>query len=59
MQLRDPKYGEWLDVYLTILQPLPLPVGGILGAPAELADHIVHSATMHAVPWMPPVARHS
>ncbi|KAI3431532.1 hypothetical protein D9Q98_004582 [Chlorella vulgaris] len=27
----DTRYGEWLDVYLTVLRPLPLPVGGLLG----------------------------
>ncbi|KAI3423403.1 hypothetical protein D9Q98_010620, partial [Chlorella vulgaris] len=31
-QVADPKYGEWLDVYLTILAPLPTPVGGMLGS---------------------------
>jgi hypothetical protein len=31
MQAKDPNFGDWLDVYLTILQPLPLPVGGLLG----------------------------
>ena len=24
-------YGEWLDVYLTVLKPLPTPVRGLLG----------------------------
>ena len=31
MQMADPMYGEWLDVYLTVLKPLPLPVRGLLG----------------------------
>jgi hypothetical protein len=31
MQVVDTRYGEWLDVYLTVLRPLPLPVGGLLG----------------------------
>ena len=26
-----PNYGEYLDVYVTLLAPLPQPVGGILG----------------------------
>ncbi len=30
--MRAAKYGQWLDVYLTLLQPLPMPVGGLLGA---------------------------
>jgi hypothetical protein len=29
--LADPLYGEWLDVYLTILQPLVPKVEGLLG----------------------------
>ncbi|EFN51201.1 hypothetical protein CHLNCDRAFT_59322 [Chlorella variabilis] len=47
LQLRDPKYGEWLDVYLTILQPLPLPVGGILGSTYKppAGDAVVASAS--------------
>lgn len=31
MQIADPLYGEWLDVYLTLLQPLVPPVTGLLG----------------------------
>ena len=31
VQVRDPLYGEWLDLYLTVLAPLPLPVGGLIG----------------------------
>ena len=27
----QPSWGSWLDVYLTVLAPLPAPVGGILG----------------------------
>ncbi len=27
----QPSWGSWLDVYLTVLAPLPPPVGGILG----------------------------
>ncbi|KAL4443654.1 hypothetical protein ABPG75_011391 [Micractinium tetrahymenae] len=27
----QPDWGSWLDVYLTVLAPLPTPVGGILG----------------------------
>lgn len=30
-QVAVPTYGEWLDVYLTVLKPLPMPVGGLLG----------------------------
>jgi hypothetical protein len=30
-QVAVPTYGEWLDVYLTVLKPLPLPTGGLLG----------------------------
>jgi hypothetical protein len=30
-QPADPQFGEWLDVYLTMLAPLPAPVGGVLG----------------------------
>jgi hypothetical protein len=45
LQVADPKYGEWLDVYLTILAPLPTPVGGMLGEPP------VHSP---ALPRCPP-----
>ena len=30
-QLADPLYGEWLDVYITLLQPLVTPVTGLLG----------------------------
>ncbi len=30
-QIADPLYGEWLDVYLTLLQPLVPPVTGLLG----------------------------
>jgi hypothetical protein len=30
-QVAAPNYGEWLDVYLTVLKPLPLPTGGLLG----------------------------
>lgn len=37
LQVADPKYGEWLDVYLTILAPLPTPVGGMLGEPPVLS----------------------
>jgi hypothetical protein len=31
LQVADPKYGQWLDVYLTTLNALPLPTGGLLG----------------------------
>ena len=31
-QKADPRFGNWLDVYLTLLAPPPLPVGGLLGA---------------------------
>lgn len=30
--VQDPMYGNWLDVYLTIKSPLPMPVGGLLGS---------------------------
>ena len=30
-QSRDPLYGQWLDLYVTLKKPLPLPVGGLLG----------------------------
>ena len=30
-QMRDPLYGQWLDLYITLKKPLPLPVGGLLG----------------------------
>ncbi|KAL4428198.1 hypothetical protein ABPG75_002287 [Micractinium tetrahymenae] len=36
----QPDWGNWLDVYLTVLAPLPTPVGGILGrtyTPAQAA----------------------
>ena len=32
LQVRDPLFGRWLDVYLAVLQPLVLPVGGLLGS---------------------------
>lgn len=32
LQIADPFYGEWLDVFVKVLQPLPPPVTGILGA---------------------------
>lgn len=32
VQVADPLYGEWLDVFVKVLQPLPPPVTGILGA---------------------------
>lgn len=31
VQIADPLYGEWLDVYITLLQPLVPPVTGLLG----------------------------
>lgn len=30
--IADPLYGEWLDVYITLLQPLVPPVTGLLGS---------------------------
>lgn len=30
-QKADPLYGEWLDVFITVLRPLPLPVTGLVG----------------------------
>ncbi|PSC70303.1 T-RNA-binding domain, partial [Micractinium conductrix] len=30
-QVSSPRYGSWLDVYLTVLAPLPTPVQGLLG----------------------------
>ena len=41
-EARDPLYGRWLDVHISLKAPLPLPVGGLLGpsyhAPAAAAD---------------------
>lgn len=31
VQIADPLYGERFDVFVTVLQPLTLPVTGILG----------------------------
>ena len=31
-QARDPKYGNWLDLYVTVRSPLPPPVSGVLGS---------------------------
>ena len=31
VQIADPLYGEWFDVFVTVLHPLALPVTGILG----------------------------
>ena len=28
---KDPKYGNWLDLYVTLRAPLPPPVDGVLG----------------------------
>jgi hypothetical protein len=62
-QVAVPTYGEWLDVYLTILKPLPLPTGGLLGErrrrPCGRAVHAgacrAYSAQMLAVPGRAPV----
>lgn len=35
LQLQNPNYGEWLDVYLTITGPLPGKPGGLLGEPRK------------------------
>ena len=39
-QLADPLYGEWLDVFISVLDPLPPPVMGLIGA--------CHPCCMHA-----------
>ena len=31
-QIAAPDWGNWLDVYLTALKPLPFPTGGLLGS---------------------------
>ena len=31
LQVRDPRYGHWLDTYFTVIAPLVQPVAGLLG----------------------------
>lgn len=31
-QMKDPLYGQFLDTYITLRAPLPLPVGGLLAS---------------------------
>lgn len=37
MQIADPLYGEWFDVFVKLLQPLTPPVTGILGEATALS----------------------
>lgn len=40
----QPSWGSWLDVYLTVLAPLPTPVRGILGERRPQAARPQHQA---------------
>jgi hypothetical protein len=55
--LADPLYGEWLDVYLTILQPLVPKVEGLLGSTYK-PPPTVAAANAAAQQWksQPPTA---
>lgn len=53
-QVAVPTYGEWLDVYLTVLRPLPMPVGGLLGGcrRTNAAFLSIYGFSMSACPAM-------
>ncbi|KAI7836940.1 hypothetical protein COHA_009189 [Chlorella ohadii] len=53
-QIADPLYGEWFDVFVTVLHPLALPVTGILGD--TYGQDQVQAASLTPVQQLPTAA---